>query len=228
MAATAENEDEEFIATSRASGLIYRILEDTGATEYEVWLTGKNNFRFSVYPEYKANRKDLYRPKWEKQVKQFLKDHWQANVSEGCEADDMLGVRQTKDTIICTIDKDLDQVEGQHYSWEIRRLGEVIRAARQYHISAEEGIRFFYYQMLVGDATDNIKGVVGIGPKKAERLLLAAEHTAHVEYGDEAGEYFRAVREAYSNDEEMLMNGQCLWIWKKENDIWRFPEATVS
>jgi len=29
----------------------------------------------------------------------------------------------------------------------------------------------FYKQMLMGDSADNIKGIPGVGPKKAEKLL---------------------------------------------------------
>lgn len=70
------------------------ILRDTGATTVEVWLTAGKNFRYSVYPEYKANRREAYRPKWEKEVKQYMVDVWNAHYTDGIEADDMLGIRQ--------------------------------------------------------------------------------------------------------------------------------------
>ena len=53
-------------SNSRADNLIDRILQETESDEYEVWLSGDNNFRYQVYPEYKANRIDTYRPKWKK------------------------------------------------------------------------------------------------------------------------------------------------------------------
>lgn len=198
--------------------MLERILADVGATEYEVWLSGPDNFRYKVYPEYKAKRLDAKRPRWEKEVKKYLVDHWQANYSVGCEADDMLGVRQMQEigTIICHLDKDMNMIPGRHYNWELSRLGKVIRHAKEYSVSPEDATRFFYYQMLTGDPTDNIKGIPGIGPVKANVILDSCE-----------GKYFDAVRANYGSDEEMEMNGKCLWIWRRMNDIWEMPIDTT-
>ena len=103
---------------------------------------------------------------------------------------------------VVSIDKDLDQFVGWHYN---------PKKKIRYLISPNDAIRFFYYQMLVGDTADNVKGVKGIGPKKAERILANCETEE---------EMFDTVRDLYNNDEEMLMNGKVLWLWQKENDIW--------
>jgi 5'-3' exonuclease len=66
-------------------------------------------------------------------------------------------------------------------------------------------------QCLQGDRSDNIKGIPGIGPKKAERILEGCV----TEY-----DLFKAVRNAYGNDEEFLMNGRVLWIRRNENEDW--------
>ena len=59
---------------------------------------------------------------------------------------------------------------------------------------------------------DNIKGIEGIGPKKAQALL----ENCHTEQA-----MFNAVREAYGNDEEFIMNASVLWIMRHEGDVWR-------
>jgi len=201
-AATAENE-ELWIATSRASSLIDEIITAVKADSVEIWLSGDTNFRYRVYPEYKASRLGMKRPKWEKEVKQYLSTDWNANWSVDCEADDMLGVGSTEDTIICTIDKDLNQIPGLHYNFVKKEI---------YEVDYLEGMRFFYQQMLTGDTVDNIKGVSGIGAKKAEKLLSQ---------GETEEEWYDIVRDQYSCNEEMELNGQCLWIWRKLNDIWK-------
>ena len=214
-AATAEDAPEAWVACSRAKTFLETILELSGASEYEVWLSGSNNFRYSVYPEYKANRKGAARPRWEVAVKSYLTDSWAANWSEGCEADDMLVIRHQELGALATLahlDKDMNQSAGKHFNWELKRDGEVIREARIYDVSREEGDRFFWYQMLTGDATDNIKGVPGIGPKKAEGILSGLSTNQ---------EMYEACQDLYSCEEELDMNAACLFIWRKPNDSWK-------
>lgn len=216
-AASAENEPLE-ICLSRVDSLIDTIMRETSATEYMVALSGETNFRYSIYPEYKAHRKDKQRPKWLPEAQQYLKDKYNAIEAVNCEADDLLGVWQCtlgKDTIICTLDKDLRMIPGKHYSWEIRgtsKLGkEWVRPSEIAHVTTYEATIHFYKQLIIGDPVDGIKGIKGSGEKAAERILSNFINEEDM---------LQAVREAYGNDEEMLMNGKCLWIWRKENDIW--------
>lgn len=210
---STENEDVG-ICYARIDAMLDGILVDTKSTEYEVWLSGSSNFRYNIYPEYKGNRINMPRPKWEHEAKQHLKDKWQASVSVGCEADDMLGVRQYEltNSIICHLDKDMNQIRGQHFNWELWRLGKVIREKQLYTITHEEGDYWFFYQLLVGDSTDNIKGIDGIGPKKAAGILHGCESNQ---------ERYEAVLERYSCEEELDMNAQCVYIWRKNNDNWK-------
>lgn len=206
--------DDVGICYARIDTMLDGILADTKATEYEVWLSGSSNFRYNIYPEYKGNRIGMARPKWEQEAKQHLQEKWQANVSVGCEADDMLGVRQYEltDSIICHLDKDMNQIRGLHFNWELWRLGKVIREKQLYTITPEEGDYWFFYQLLVGDSTDNIKGIDGIGPKKAAGILHGCESNQ---------ERYEAVRERYSCEEELDMNAQCVYIWRENNDNWK-------
>ena len=208
-AATAEDTD-EWIAHARANEMVERIITATGADDYELWLTGDGNFRYNIYPEYKANRLSQVPPKWYKSTKQFLVKEWNANWSEGCEADDMVGVRQMelKDSIISHIDKDIDTIPGWHHNWELTRQGKVIREARKYYLDDFEATKKFYYQLIVGDPTDGIKGIPGKGPKAAEWILSGTNEV----------EWYQSVKENYSSSEEMELNAQVLWIWRKMND----------
>lgn len=237
-AASAEDATLE-IAISRTNDMLEGLLEDTQADEYELWLSGPKNFRRGIYPEYKAPRLGAYRPKWEKGVKEYMVEHWQANWSDGVEADDMLGIRQMQEmelntgfglafpyqegytyyvkddikynTVICHLDKDLNQIPGWHFNWELNRLGKTIREKRKYFVDHSEAYRFFCYQLIVGDPTDNIKGVVGSGPKAAEALL-----------GNVPQQYwYEEIRNLYASEEELDMNAQCVYIWRKEKDHWK-------
>lgn len=208
------------VALLRVEDLINRILLETGASFYNVYLTGSNNYRFTYNPEYKANRKDTPKPKWLEQCREYLVLNHKAQVSDGCEADDLMAIEQTQcptETIICTIDKDLLQVTGRHYNFVKSEFKT---------ISPKEGLFNFYWQFIMGDKSDNILGFDGIMrntvPKKLEYLYEEMQHAAQM--GTEQ-DLFDIVREKYSNDERLLMNGICLWMQREPNQIWRFPET---
>jgi 5'-3' exonuclease len=222
-AAASENEDVN-IAIWRMEEMIDNTLAAVDADEFSIFLSGENNFRYDIYPEYKANRsKD--KPRHLKDLKNYLIEKYQAVVSDGCEADDLLGIAQctSTDTIICSLDKDLRMIPGNHYSFEISGTSSKglkwVKPAEHCFVEYFDGIRRFYTQCLTGDATDNIKGAAGIGKVKSYRLL--AECTT-------VQELFEATRSCFGSDEEFLMTGQCLWIFRKPNDIWRFPTFESS
>lgn len=202
VACTLQEDDAEDFVYARTEDLVDQILVNTEATEYRLFLTGKNNFRYSIYPEYKAHR-PTEKPFWLEKCREYLIATFNAEVINGQEADDALGINQTEDTIICSIDKDLLMIPGQHYNFV---KDEFIT------VTPESGIRHFYMQCLTGDRSDNIKGIEKIGPKKAEKILAGCVTEQ---------EMFNAVRDAYSNDEEFLMNGRVLWIRRKENEDWK-------
>lgn len=204
-AASNDVEEGEEIVLLRAEKLMQDILYITEAQEYRAFLTGSNNFRKQINPEYKANRKDKPLPMWLKSCRDYLVKEWNAEITDGYEADDALGVAQTPDTIVCSIDKDLLQIPGRHYNFVKQEFQEVLEA---------DGVRHFYKQLIIGDRSDNIFGVKGAGPVKASKLI---------DHLDNQEEMYECVKDLYDSEERLIMNGQCLWIWRKENDIWQPP-----
>jgi 5'-3' exonuclease len=179
-AAASENENLN-IAIWRMEEMIDNTLAEAGADEFSIFLSGDNNFRYEVYPEYKANR-PKERPRYLKDLKNYLIEKYGAVVSDGCEADDLLGIAQCtwfegtdpKPTIICSIDKDLRMIPGNHYSFEIRGTNKGtswVKPAERCVVEPFDGLRRFYLQCLTGDSTDNIKGASGIGKVKGNRIL---------------------------------------------------------
>jgi 5'-3' exonuclease len=212
-AASCENEPKE-VALLRAAELMQRILNETQSESYIAYLTGPDNFRYKYNPDYKANRKDVPKPKWLQDVREYLVVDWNASVEDGQEADDAMGITQmaTKDTVICTIDKDLLMIPGEHYNFisGVRR--------EQHPVDAN---RHFYWQLIMGDRTDNIFGCDGKArqtvPKKLEPLM---EELAS--YDNEL-DMFNMLRGLYNDDNRLLMNGICLWIRRNPDEIWQFP-----
>jgi DNA polymerase-1 len=209
-AASAENDDLN-IALYRIDELLDNILNKTQATSYRAFLTGPNNFRKQIYPEYKANRV-APKPKHLRDLQEYSIEKLSAEYApETLEADDALAIYQTDDTIICSLDKDLLQVPGKHFSWEINGKGWT-RPDTFIEQTELEGLRLFYKQCLKGDTSDNVKGIEGLGEKKASKLL--ADCSSHKEL-------FNQVRDLYGNDDEFIMNASVLWILRSLDDNWK-------
>jgi 5'-3' exonuclease len=139
-------------------------------------------------------------------------DAWAFSVQEGQEADDAIGIRAyalgEEDYIICSIDKDLDNLRGHHYNF-VKNI--------RYYVTEDEAIKNFYMQVLTGDRVDNVPGLKGVGPKKAEKILSEAKTET---------ELFNAVLAAYDDDiHRMTEMAQLLWIRRKEGELWQPPTS---
>lgn len=151
--------------------------------EVRLWLTSsdKSNFRFSVAKTkgpkglgYKAGRPP--RPVHYQAARDYLIDRCGAKEIFGYEADDALAMYQTDDTIATHIDKDINMVVGRHLNWVTMEFYESPTGfgTVEYNDKGKiigRGVKFFYHQLLTGDATDNILGIKGIGDKTAYNLL---------------------------------------------------------
>ena len=174
------------------------IMEQTETTKCRVFLSPEKNFRTEICSDYKANRDTSKRPYHYEEIRNYLFDTWKAEVIDGLEADDALGINQTDSTIICTIDKDLDQIPGLHYNYNKDRL---------YNVTYDEGMKFFHTQMLTGDRADNIQGIRGVGPVKAKHLLEGlTEAEMWCAVGLEYALHFDDPEEVYER------NAKLLWI----------------
>ena len=216
-------EESEQIALVRMNSYIDEILHKSKASDYQIFLTGSNNFRKEIYPEYKANRTQP-RPLHYQALRDYLVTYEAAIVSDGQEADDDMGIYQTTelgnkgtwfedtDTIICSIDKDLQMIPGRHFNF--------VKNTHSY-VTPEEGLRNFYRQLLTGDATDNIPGLPRVGPKTAEKLLGDA---------DTEEKYKQVVWDAYTRFYEsgnealdrINLIGRLIWIRRVEEEVWSF------
>jgi hypothetical protein len=201
-------------ALSNAKTAVNHVLETFSDREYyKGYLTGKGNFRYDVATilPYKGNRDPSHKPKYYKEIREYLVNNYDVEVVEGIEADDAISIQQfakpDKSTCIVTIDKDLNMIPGYHYNPRTKVF---------WYQSLHEADKFFWWQMMVGDATDNIRGVNGIGPKKADKLIASV---------DEDLEQVRAaVTQMYQEQygpswhEAMQEVATLLWMQRKEGD----------
>ena len=142
---------------------------DTQCSELISCFSDKENFRKDILPDYKANRTSQRKPLTLKFCKEYIFKKYNGMTRPRIEADDILGILATSqrivkgNKIIVSIDKDLDQIAGLHYNPKHKEF---------YKITNKEAEFNFYYQVLVGDATDNYSGLKGYGEVKASRALL--------------------------------------------------------
>lgn len=213
--AFASQEETEAIAKARMSAFVDELVTPADISSIEGYLTGKGNYRneIAVTATYKGNRKDVAKPVHYQFLRDYLEKEWGFLMITGQEADDAIGIKaytmDENDYIIMTIDKDLDMIRGWHYNFVKKD---------KYFIKEEDTMRIFYKQVLTGDRTDNIEGLKGIGPVKAERILKECNTEE---------EMYQAVLKAYDgNEERVLENGQLLWIRREANQIWKPPSSS--
>ena len=138
--------------------------------EIAVAVKGRGNFRKKLYSDYKSNRPAL--PPEEREAlnyaHNYMKEKWGAIEATEMEADDLVAIwayESREDEIpyvICGIDKDLKQIPGNHYNYN-KRTREFIDDDTAHH--------YLMVQCLTGDTSDNIPGIKGIGPVKANKIL---------------------------------------------------------
>jgi DNA polymerase-1 len=130
-----------------------------------VCFTEGNNFRKTVLPSYKGNRKKTRKPVGYKALVQWCKDTYPCHTQDTLEADDIMGILQSakqKPTCIVSDDKDMKTIPGRLY----RPMEDELL-----HIKDAEADHWFLTQCLTGDSTDGYSGCPRIGPKTAEKLL---------------------------------------------------------
>lgn len=188
---TRPDREPEYVALGRASDICDRIGDRCAPQELRIYLAGGRNFRKLLDPSYKANRLSQPRPVHLDAVRDYLVRKWGASViTEAYEVDDRLAMEAQANTVICSIDKDLRQIAGEHYN-PVKDTFEVV--------SVEDAARTLYASMLIGDASDNLRGIDGLGPVKSGRLLHGLSPAeAHLKvlgiYQDHGRDFFHAHR----------------------------------
>lgn len=190
----------EWIALGRCRESLERTFLDVSPDSYHLYLSGGGNFRKRIDPSYKANRRDMIRPTWLESVRLMLAEEFGARVTDGYEADDAIGIAHTPDKIVCSIDKDMFQLSGEHYNF----VKQEFRT-----ISPQEAEKFIYKLMLIGDRSDNITGVSGIGEIKSSRI---------VDSYDDINELHEYVRSLYNDDQRFTTNLRLFRILRSEKE----------
>jgi 5'-3' exonuclease len=174
-------------------------------------LDGKN-FRDDLWPLYKQTASRVSgrgtRPDHQPAFKGWVYDQKNTVIADNIEADDLLGIYSNQvDSVIISVDKDLNQLEGFHYNPNQGGL---------YYQDEVGSKKFLLEQLVKGDPIDKIPGIPGMGDKKARAYLEPA--------GDNVPQAAAMVQDLYTKtygeeaESALLFNGKLLYLMRKDYD----------
>ena len=193
--------------------MLLRVLEEEAPTAAAIAFdVSKHTFRSDMYPGYKANRKPMPEElrRQDPVIRDLLSHMGLAVVEcEGFEADDILGTlaalagERDAQTLIVTGDRDSFQLADEHTSilYTKRGIADTQRVTPAW-IEQTYGVapaQLIDVKALMGDASDNIPGVAGVGEKTALRLIA--------QYGSLEEVLARADAEEKGKLRERLLGG---------------------
>ena len=203
---------------------VYDAIENTGIKLDipELYITHcKDSIRKNISVDYKAKRK---RNKWVSEIRQRLINEGNVIWDNQYEADDLIADRakelneQGKEYIIVSIDKDLKQIPGWHFSYYPMEVfdsdgNKYSQMKGLSHVTPYDSWKMLAYQVIAGDHGDGIKGIPGLGEAKTLPLIQHCK-TYH--------DFLRAVTKAYvcyewNIKEKMEKKGkQSDYVWRDE------------
>lgn len=187
---------------------------------------GSSTYRKAIYPEYKANRAEKYANQTEKEAEEFrlffeefertmllAADELPLLRFQGVEADDLAAYvcKKAKEFNIYNIwlvssDKDwslLVSPTTSQFSYVTRK--ETTWANWHEHFDCEPD-QYISIKCLTGDSGDNIKGIEGIGPKRAADLVKQYENALDIYYMLPIPSKYKYIQSLNNSGETILTN----------------------
>ncbi|MCP4341274.1 MAG: hypothetical protein GY799_20915 [Desulfobulbaceae bacterium] len=173
-------------AKEKITKAITTVLEKPWCRELKLVIGGKDNYRKDIWPDYKANRGP--KPMMYGELREWLEDEYKdlITVATGCEADDYLSImmewmRQECDgdfdkwdLVLVHRDKDMIQCGGYQWDW-------FKKPKFPLWIGEEKRWKNFWVQMMMGDSTDCIPGIPGVGLVGANKKLEGCDKSVDME-----------------------------------------------
>ena len=210
------DEESEKIAIQTMANYISELISDLSEhyDNHKLYLTGSSNFRneVAVSQPYKGGRPSR-KPVHKNLLREYMLDAWKAELSDNMEADDCIAIKSTElehKSIICSLDKDFLQIPTKIYDYTKKIMKEV---------DERSATEWLYRQALMGDRVDNIAGINGIGPKKAEKALE--------DWTTERDLYERCLKLYEDNElnaDRLYESLQLLYLLRSADDKYRIPD----
>lgn len=174
--------------------------------EIKIVLTPRTNFRYDIYPDYKAKRPP--RSEERKELMRLINtrlSEW-VEIHKGVEADDVVIYYAKQGWLVAAIDKDVINAcptycyNYNKYEWSEPHPEFIVE-------------KWYLIQALMGDSVDNIKGAKGIGEVGAYKIV------ENLDFPNFANiiQYFESYDEALMNMRLVRMdqwNGKEVILWE--------------
>ncbi|MFN9115124.1 MAG: hypothetical protein ACK5XN_34120 [Bacteroidota bacterium] len=137
-----------------------------------IFIGGKNNFRYKIFSEYKANRKDAIKSPLLPFIKEYMIEELKAIESHGGEADDYIidAVSECSgNCVVSSVDKDVLYYSPNIPLYDYRSYNDVLGEFKS--ISKKESRLAIATQIVTGDSTDGVPGAKGVGKAWCEKNM---------------------------------------------------------
>ena len=211
----------EYQKTVESLASSYRCNETIIAADW-----GSSSYRKSLYPDYKQNRKEKFAEQSEEERLAFEEffEEFEASLEvlskdypilryKGVEADDVAAhlikhkkVYELENVWLVSSDRDWDLLiqEGvSRFSYVTRKEVTLENWKQHYDVKPEQYISL---KCLTGDKGDNVPGIPGIGPKRAQQLLEQFGNAFNVYEATPIESKYKYIQTLNENADQILMN----------------------
>jgi DNA polymerase-1 len=215
------NYKEDFIRTIESIANSYKCGRIIVAADW-----GSSSYRKALFPEYKADRKERYKDQTEEEKEAFekffqeyentlelAKTKYKVLRYKYVEADDIaahLVLNKTKYELneiwLLSSDGDWDLLISNgvsRFSWRTRKEITSANWSDHYNITKEE---FISYKCLMGDKSDNVPGIMGVGPVRAVELVKNYGSALDIYDSLPIPGTSSYIKELNANGEQLLIN----------------------
>ena len=172
-------------------------------------------FRHTIFPEYKANRKNKRKPLAFHAVIEQINQRYKSASYTGLEGDDVMALlatsKQYPNPVIVSPDKDMRTVPCTLLANDDMEL-----------ITKKKADRHWMIQSLTGDTTDNYKGIPGCGPVTAEKILGDAKTLPDM--WDKVVEAYEKKKQTFA---DAVLTAQLARILRKGDYDFKTQEVTL-
>jgi len=182
-------EEAKYRARTKIQEIQNNVEEWFNIVETYVFIGGKNNFRYKVFPEYKANRKDTVKSPLLPIIRKYMLEELNTIESHGGEADDYVidGISISKgNCIVSSIDKDVLYHSPNIPLYDYRSHDDIMGEFK--YISTNQSRLAIATQIVTGDTSDGIPGAKGVGKAWCEKNM----HLGMTNY-----QFIKAILKAY-------------------------------